>query len=58
MSDVNVSTPQYNVYMRSLIKLLVGDETLSRWLKRGESAHPPVDGAGPGDVNHLSYIVS
>ena len=58
MSDVNVSTPQYNVYMRSLIKLLVGDDTLSRWLKKGVSAHLPVDVAGPGDVTHLSYIAS
>ena len=58
MSDVNVSTPQYNVYMRSLIKLLVGDDTLSRWLKKGASDHLPVHVAGPSDVNHPSYIVS
>ena len=40
MSDVSipaVSTPQYNLYMKSLIKLLVGDEMLSRWLKKGGS---------------------
>ena len=38
MSDISipaVSTPQYNLYMKSLIKLLVGDEMLSRWLKKG-----------------------
>ena len=31
-----ITSEQYNQYVRSLIKLLVGEKTLLDWLKKGE----------------------
>ena len=30
-----LSSTQYNKYMKSLVKLLVGETTLNNWLKQG-----------------------
>ena len=32
-----LTTMQYNKYVRSLVKLLIGEKTLNEWIRKGEN---------------------